>query len=169
MVDGFLTDGLRAGALLLAPFFAETRFLLLGRFLLVLCLRPTGFFFEEPFFLLVFARAGFFLLVARFAVFFLDVAVFFLLGFFFNGFFRAALLLAFFFATDFLRGPLVTDFLAPLVFFFLAAAFLFSIGLASKLDLENGRLYIRHGSAEEFSVDRWSSGRVQAPVSVQPG
>jgi hypothetical protein len=142
----FLADGLRAADFLLGPFLEEVRFLLggfflllgrflqVGRFLLVFFLRPASGFFEVLFFLLAFFFEGFFLLVARLAVVFFEERVFFLLAFFFEGFFRVEVALALFFAMVFLRDLMVTDLLAPLVFFFLAAALLFGISLASKLD-----------------------------------
>lgn len=138
-------DGFLRAAALRGDFLAATFFLLAGRFLRATFLRDAFFLvflvlLVDVFFLRAFAGERFLLLVRR-ADFLLLV---FLVDFFrVDGDFPAL------FAADFFLDVFFTEVLLPLARF-LAAAFLLGIDIASKVDSENGRLYIRTGRAEAF-------------------
>jgi len=132
----FRVEGFVAEAFLAAGFRAGAFFLLGARFVLTDFFVDAGFFFAFVFFLLP----------GRFAVFFFDAAVFLLEPFLVDGL-LAEPCRPTFFEDVFLRAAAFTVDFLPLVFF-LAAAFLLGIELASKDGSENGRLYIPNGPAE---------------------
>ena len=166
----FLVELFFADEGLLFAFFADD--FLVARFLLAGFFEDVRAFFVTVFLRPVLARAAFFVL-GRFAVFFFAALVFFgrafRVGVFLVDERRAEEAPPAFFAEVFLLDVRLTGVLLPLVFF-LAAAFFLGIDLASKVDSENGRLYIRNCRAEGFSLGTVARvGQSDAGGEVQPG